>query len=208
MPLYKGNTGAAATTLRNPWSWRPGNGAAGGADDRAHCAGVLGQAFTVAEHVTAANQGVSAAFYTPVKRVIKNIGAHVNTAQASGSLTFGLYSNRSDNSPFPYDRLAATAGIANSTTGAKQVAVDWTLEADTLYWFAMGSDVASVGIRAVAAPSIWNPWGQVFDNFGATGTGVLSTITGNALPARWDQASVPSWINPLPLIGARLAAPA
>lgn len=207
MPLYRApSSGGGGAVTRDPWSWRPGNGAAGGRADRVHLAGSLRLGFSAQEYTTAAGTGVAIPYYSDTARTVVNIGTFVNTTTATGSVAFGLYSNNSDADPFPFDLLGTSAAVGLQNFGAASAAVTWALSADTLYWFAFAPSGAA-GLRAMSFTNTWDIWGGATNAYATGGNCVTQgSLTGTTLPARWDQTLAPNTLTALPVIGARLSA--
>lgn len=89
----------------------------------------------------------------PWSVTIDQIAYAVTTASATGLCVAGIYASDSNGRPTGNAIVTGTSQT-NSTTGNKTDAVSYTLEADTLYWFAIHCGTANVTTRAHNTTSV------------------------------------------------------
>lgn len=89
----------------------------------------------------------------PWSVTIDQIAYAVTTAAATGLAVAGIYASDSNGRPTGNAIVSGTSQSA-STVGNKTNAVSYTLEADTLYWFAIHCGTANVTTRAHNTTSV------------------------------------------------------
>jgi hypothetical protein len=89
----------------------------------------------------------------PWSVTIDQIAYSVTTASATGLCVAGIYGSDSNGRPTGSALVTGTSQ-SNSTTGNKTDNVSYTLDADTLYWFAIHCGTANVTTRAHNTTSV------------------------------------------------------